>query len=269
MPTAPLLRVRDVHVWRTDARGGRATLLAGVDLAVADGEHWAVIGPNGAGKSTLLALLAAAAHPSSGAVEVLGRRLGDTDARALRALVGTVPDGLAERFGHRLSVREVVASGHEGRVVPSGRPHPEHVAERAARLIGEMGLAGLAARAFATCSRGERQRALLARALMPRPRLLVLDEAAAGLDLPGRETLIRALERLSAAEPGLASVSVAHHLEELPASTTHSLLLRQGRIVAAGPVEEALSAPALERCFGLEVALERVDGRFSARAARA
>ena len=269
MPDAPLLHVRDARVWRIDGRGVRVPLLAGVDLDVEASEHWAVLGPNGAGKSTLLALVAAAAHPSAGVVEVLGRRLGDVDARALRALIGTVPDLPAERFGTRLSVREVVLGGHEGRIVPSGRAYPAPVVARAPTLMGEVGLEHLAGRTFATCSRGERQRALLARALMPRPRLLVLDEAAAGLDLPGRETLIARLERLAASEPALASVSVAHHLEELPASTTHALLIREGRVVASGPVAQTLTAPALGRCFGMDVAVERVGGRFTARAARA
>lgn len=268
MTITPLLRVRGVHVWRSDGRGGRAALLAAADLEVAEGEHWAVLGPNGAGKTTLLDLLAATEHPSSGTVEVLGRRLGDVDLRDLRALIGTVPDRMSERFAPRTTIREVVLSGHDGRAVPGGRATSAHVADRATWLMGEMGVEHLTSRAFRTCSRGERQRALVARALMPRPRLLVLDEAAAGLDLPGRETLIGALERLAAAEPSLASVSVAHHLEELPAGTTHALLMRDGRIVASGPVAEALTATALSRCFGLDVAVERVDGRFSARARR-
>jgi iron complex transport system ATP-binding protein len=264
MTRGTVLRASGVGVWRVDRRGRRAPILDGVNLTVASGEHWAVLGPNGAGKSTLLAMLAADGHPTTGTVEVLGRRLGSVDKRELRSLLGSVPDRLAERFDRRATVAEVVRTGTEGVVVlrPERLTDADH--ERAERLIADLGLERLAGRTFATCSRGERQRALIARALMPAPRLLVLDEAAAGLDLPGRETMIRALEGLARSAPDLASVSVSHHLEELPATTSHALLLAEGRVVAAGPVADALSAEAMTACFGIPVRVERRDGRFAA-----
>jgi iron complex transport system ATP-binding protein len=209
-------------------------------------------------------MLAAEGHPTTGTVEVLGRRLGSVDKRELRAMLGSVPDRMAERFDRRATVEEVVLSGAEGVVVL----RPERLGpadrERGERLLGDLGLERLRARAFATCSRGERQRALIARALMPAPRLLVLDEAAAGLDLPGRETTIRALEGLARSAPSLASVSVSHHLEELPATTSHALLLAGGRVVAAGPVAETLTREAMAACFGIPVRVERRGGRFAA-----
>lgn len=262
-----VLRASGVGVWRVDRSGRRTRILEDVELTVRRGEHWAILGPNGAGKSTLVTMLAADGHPTSGEVEVLGRRLGSVDKRELRALIGSVPDRLAERFDRRASVEEVVLSGVEGVVMLRPERIRAEDRERAAKLLADLGLERLAGRMFATCSRGERQRALIARALVPAPRLLVLDEAAAGLDLPGRETMIRALESLAASEPGLASVTVSHHLEELPATTSHALLLAGGSVVTAGPVGEALSDAAMAACFGIPVRVERRHGRFAARAA--
>lgn len=265
----PLLRARGLGVWRSSPLTGRVRILEGVDMEVRPGEHWAVLGPNGAGKSTLLAILAADGHPTEGVVEVLGRRLGAVDKRDLRALIGSVPDRLAERFDPRLTVREVVRTGATGVITPDGADTAPEVAARAEEMIDLLGLRPLAGRLLRTGSRGERQRTLIARALMPAPRLLVLDEAAAGLDLPGREAVVGALERLAAAAPGLASVSVSHHLEELPATTSHVLLLRGGATVAAGPVATALTDATLSECFAMDARVERRDGRFAARAARA
>jgi len=186
MVVEPVLRVTGVDVQR-----GTRLLLTGVDLVVRPGEHWALLGPNGAGKRTLLRLLGAVEHPTRGSVEVLGRRLGHRDVREIRAHIGWVEPG----FGvpPSVSVRELVLTGATGtRVAVPRRATLEREAQRAARLEELLGIAALRDRRVGTLSTGERGRALLARALLPEPRLLLLDEPGTGLDLGARELLLAA-----------------------------------------------------------------------------
>ncbi|MDN0199554.1 ATP-binding cassette domain-containing protein [Streptomyces sp. S.PNR 29] len=257
-----VLRAEDVHV----VRDGRP-ILQEVSLTVRAGEHWALLGANGAGKSTLLGLLGALVHPTRGTVEVLGHRLGRVDLRELRALVGHVDPRHAP--ASPLRVRDVVLTGLTNSVepVPRRRPTPDQE-ERAERLIRTLGLAELRGARWPTLSQGQRGRTLIARALMPEPRLLLLDEPATGLDLPGREQLIGSLDELRRNHPHLATVLVTHHLEELPSGTTHALLLRDGRPLAQGPVAEVLTGDQVGKCFDLPLVLERHDGRWSVRIRR-
>jgi iron complex transport system ATP-binding protein len=257
-----------------DLRGVRVTappdrvLLEGIDWRVRSSEHWVVLGPNGAGKTTLLGLCGARRHPSAGSCSVLGRRLGRTDVRHLWTVVGAVDASLAGRFSERLSVADVVLTGAGGtpRLLRGRCGAPERA--RAQELIALLGCEALSQRAFATCSAGERQRVLIARALMAEPALLLLDEPSTGLDLPAREALLAGLDGLTAAHPALATVTVTHHVEEIPASATHALLLAGGRTVACGPLEEALTALELSRCLEMPIELSRHDGRYAARARR-
>ena len=157
-------------------------------------------------------------------------------------------------------------TGARGVIAPL---RPRYGEAELARAEGLMRLVGIAERAdqrFATCSTGERGRALIARALMPDPALLLLDEPSAGLDLPARERLLGAIGDLARAHPRLATVTVTHHVEEIPAVATHALLLAGGRVSAQGPIAEALTSEALSRCFGLPIALTRHGGRYAARA---
>ncbi|WP_254076624.1 ABC transporter ATP-binding protein [Streptomyces pacificus] len=253
----------------TDAdvvRGGNP-ILREVSLTVRAGEHWALLGANGAGKSTLLSLLGALAHPTRGTVEVLGHRLGRVDMRQLRSLVGHVN----QRHDLRspLKVRDVVLTGLTNTVerVPRWKPTAEQVAV-AHRLIGLLGLDDRLEARWPTLSQGERGRALIARALMPSPRLLLLDEPATGLDVAGREQLIERIDALQHAYAELASVLVTHHLEELPPGTTHVMLLRGGRCLASGPAAGVLTSDQVSKCFDHPIRLTRVDGRWSVRASR-
>ncbi|WP_449350683.1 ABC transporter ATP-binding protein [Streptomyces shaanxiensis] len=257
-----VLRAEDVRV----VRDGRA-ILREVSLTVRAGEHWALLGANGAGKSTLLGLLGALTHPTAGTVEVLGRRLGRVDLRELRAHVGHVDP--RHPLTAPLRVRDVVLTGLTNSValLPRWRPTPGQ-RERAHRLIGTLGLAGVADARWPTLSHGQRGRTLIARALMPEPRLLLLDEPATGLDLPGRERLIDALDSLRREHPELATVLVTHHLEELPPGTTHAMLLREGRVLARGPVSHVLTGDQVGTCFDLPLVLERHDGRWTVRIRR-
>ncbi|GHG98142.1 ABC transporter ATP-binding protein [Streptomyces lanatus] len=255
-----VLRAQDVHVVRDGT-----PILRDVSVTVRAGEHWALLGANGAGKSTLLALLGARIHPTRGTVEVLGRRLGRVDLRELRAYVGHVDP--RHPLTAPLRVRDVVLTGLTNSVAPLPRHRPTPAQrERADRLIETLGLRPHRDARWPTLSQGQRARTLIARALMPRPRLLLLDEPATGLDLPGREQLIGALTELRLRHPELATVLVTHHLEELPPGTSHALLLREGRALAQGPVAEVLTGDQVGKCFDLPLALERRDGRWNVRA---
>ncbi|MEV4570748.1 ATP-binding cassette domain-containing protein [Nonomuraea sp. NPDC049419] len=261
--SGPVLRAGEVAF----IRDGRH-LLSDISLTVHPGEHWALLGANGAGKSTLLALLGAVNHPSRGVVEVLGRTLGRVDVRELRSYLGHVnprhaPDG-------PMRVRDVVLTGltNTAALVPRWQPAREEAA-RADQLLAMLGMGDKAESRWPTLSQGERGRTLIARALMPRPRLLLLDEPATGLDLAAREQLLASIDALRARHASLATVLVTHHLEELPATTTHAMLLRDGRCLASGPVADVLTSELVSACFDHPVRLVRSDdGRWAARAAR-
>jgi iron complex transport system ATP-binding protein len=240
-------------------------VLHDVSLTVEPGEHWALLGPNGAGKSTLLALAGAQRFPSRGSVEVLGRTLGRVDLRELRRLIGVVDVRL--RMPAELSIAAYVGTGSTQTVQPLGRLEDD-VRRRVEVLLAQLGLTALADRSIAVCSQGERARARLARALVAQPELLLLDEPAAGLDLPGRADLLAAMETAATAHRQLASVVVAHHLEELPATTSHVALLRDGRLVARGDVALLGDSSALSECFGRNVRAFSQDGRWFAMAGR-
>ncbi len=244
-------------------RGGRF-LLQGISLRVDPGQHWVLIGPNGAGKTTLLRLLGALEHPTSGTVRVLGRQLGKVDMRELRTHIGHVDPRHPLQWP--LTVFDVVLSGATNTVALQQRwtPTPQEL-RLAGELIEALGISALREARWQTLSTGERGRALIARALMPEPALLLLDEPATGLDLAAREQLLGGLDVLRAAHPTLASVMVTHHLEEIPQSTTHALLLRDGRQHAAGPAAEVVSSELISTCFDHPVRIRYDDGRWSAR----
>ncbi|MGY5031362.1 ABC transporter ATP-binding protein [Streptomyces sp. 900116325] len=258
----PVIRAHGVRL----VRDGNV-LLDSVSLTVRSGEHWALLGANGAGKSTLLGLLGAVTHPTHGSVEVLGRTIGRVDLRELRTLLGHVNPRHPLRSP--LSVREVVLTGLTNSVEPVPRwSASTEQREQADRLLKMLGMQGKAGSRWPSLSQGERGRTLIARALMPQPRLLLLDEPATGLDLAAREQLLDALDTLRQEHPELATVLVTHHLEELPASTTHAMLLRAGRCVASGPADEVLTTDQVSDCFGHPVRIARTDGRWTARAQR-
>ena len=244
-----------------------AVLLEDVDWTVRDDERWVLLGPNGAGKTTLLQIAGASLFPSSGTVELLGERFGEADLGEMRTRVGLSSAALAERVPPHEKALDVVVTASYGVIGRWRESYDDADVRRATSLLGRVGLRAFAARRFSTLSEGERKRVLLARALMADPELLLLDEPAAGLDLGAREALLRLLGRLAVDATSPPSVLVTHHVEEVPVGTTHALLLARGRVVAAGPVAEVLTAPQLSRAFGLPLVVESGGGRFSARAA--
>lgn len=243
---------------------GRA-VLGPIDLTVGRGTRWVVLGPNGGGKTTLLALAGGRRQPSAGHVAVLGHTLGVTDVRTLHRRISHTSHVLAELMPAGLEARTIVLTGKRSSLAPWFQTYDDADERRAATLLERVGCAHLAARHFAACSQGERQRILLARALFADPELLILDEPASGLDLPGRETLIAAIE--SAVGPGAPAVLLAtHHLEEVPPSTTHAALLRDGRLVAVGHVDDVLRPDPMGACFGIPLRVGRRGDRWWASA---
>lgn len=249
-----------VSIWTPQG----ARILRDIDWIVKPGERWALIGPNGSGKSTILSLAGALRHPSRGKVSVLGGTLGRVDMPALRQAIGYVDAGGAVL--NWLTAEEVVLTGIGATLRPLWWTYSDDDRERARAMLGLLGCSDLADREIATCSQGERGRVRIARALVARPRLLLLDEPAVGLDLAAREALMAALDRLSGDWLDLTSVLVTHHLEEIPASTTHVMLVREGRVVASGGIAETLTSARLSDCFGLPVDCRHDGERWSARA---
>jgi iron complex transport system ATP-binding protein len=254
-----------VTVWRA-VRGGRKVILDRIDWAVGAGEHWGLLGPNGAGKTTLLRVASAQMRPSSGVATVLGGRLGRVPLADLRRRIGLVDPGDARRFYPEHTALDVVLTGASGTILLVD-DLDRTTLDRALSLLDATGAADHAGQLFSSCSEGERARIMLARGLMADAPLLVLDEPAAGLDLPGRELLLRAFEQVTRERPHLTTLTVTHHVEELPPSVSHALLLRDGAVVTAGPIDEAVTDEAMSACFGLPLAVTRRDGRLSVRAA--
>jgi iron complex transport system ATP-binding protein len=242
-------------------------LLGNVSWTVQENERWVVLGPNGAGKTTLLQIIGASMHPTVGTVDILGERLGQVDLFELRTRIGHTSTKVADRIPPAESVRDVVLSAAYAVTGRWREEYDEHDHARAEQIMGEWGVAPLAGRTFGTLSEGERKRVLIARALMTDPELLLLDEPGAGLDLGAREDLLASLETLAHDDDAPALVMVSHHVEEIPIGFTHVLLLRDGTIVAQGPIAEALTADNLSATFGQRIHLDHDGGRYAARRA--
>src|SRR5690606_10324400 len=257
-----VLELADVTLIRSGNR-----LLDDVTWSVADGERWVILGPNGAGKTTLLQIAAAQMHPTSGYAAVLGEILGAVDVFELRPRIGLTSAVLAERIPPGERVLDVVRTAAYAVVGRWRESYEQMDDERARWLLSRLGIGHLAQRTFGTLSEGERKRAQIARALMADPELLLLDEPTAGLDLGGRETLVATLGDIAADPAAPATILVTHHVEEIPAGFTHALLLTEGRVVAAGAINDTLTDDALTKTFGIALRVELIEGRWRARAA--
>ena len=241
-------------------------IVSHLDWSVADDERWVVLGPNGAGKTTVLQLADTLLHPTSGRVTILGEQLGRTDVFELRPRIGFASSAMARRVPPEETVLDVVLTAAYS-VTGRWREQYDDIDERRAlRVLAEWRLDHLADRTFGTLSDGEQKRVQIARAVMTDPELLLLDEPTASLDLGAREELLALLSGYAQAPTTPAMVMVTHHVEEIPVGFTHVLLLRDGEVVASGPLDEALTADNLSRTFGLEITLTHEAGRYAARA---
>lgn len=253
-----ILELKNLRVSR-----GRAEILRGIDWRVDAGQHWVILGANGSGKTSLLKALTGYLSVTAGDITLLGGAYGDCDWRDLRLKLGVVTSAFAASIPPSEPAIETVVSGKFAQL---DLWHAVTAADRAAALrwLKLLGLDRLADREWAYLSQGERQRTLIARALMAEPELLILDEPCAGLDPVARERFLQHMERLAARKNGRSPrlVLVTHHVEEITPSFTHALLLRDGAVLAAGPRDRVLTSRLLSETFGAPLRLARSDGRL-------
>lgn len=247
-------------------REGR-NIIDHVTWQVADDQRWVILGPNGAGKTTLLQLADTLMHPTAGTVSVLGETLGRTDVFEVRPRIGFASSAMAKRVPRDETVLNTVLTAAYSVLGRWNESYEDIDERRALRVLGEWRLAHLSDRTFGTLSDGEQKRVQIARAVMTDPELLLLDEPTASLDLGSREELLALLSGYASAPTTPAMLMVTHHVEEIPVGFTHVMLLREGRVVAAGPIGETLTAEALTEAFGMPIVLSSEDGRYAARAA--
>lgn len=255
-----VFRLTDVTVLRPGK-----TLLDSVNWSVEVGQHWIIIGPNGAGKTTMMQLLGAQTHPTRGRVEILDEVLGEVDVFELRPRIGLTSTAVSERLPQDETVQNVVVSAAHAVIGRWTEEYDHFDLDRATAMIAEMSISHLRDRTFGTLSEGEKKRVLIARALMTDPEALLLDEPGAGLDLGAREDLLASLEALTSDEHGPALVMVSHHVEDIAIGFTHVLLMAEGHIVAAGPINETLTSENLSRTFRQRLEVSHVEGRYTAR----
>lgn len=257
-----VLDLSDVSV----SRSGNE-ILKNVSWKVDSSERWVVLGANGAGKTTLLQVAAAAMHPSSGTATVLDQRIGSVDLFELRPRIGFASTAMARKVPADELVVDVVLTAAYSVTGRWNEQYEDIDVRRANRVLSEWKLGHLAERRFGDLSDGEQKRVQIARAVMTDPELLLLDEPAASLDLGAREELLQLLGGYASSPQAPGIVMVTHHVEEIPPGFTHALLLQEGRVTAAGPLNEVLTADVLSEAFGLRLKVDELDGRYSARAA--
>lgn len=254
-----VLELVDVSV----VRGGRA-LVEDVSWSVKEGERWVILGPNGAGKTTLLNVASSYLFPSSGSAAILTEKLGAVDVFELRPRIGVSSSALTEKLPRSQTVLQTVLTAAYGMTAGWQESYDAVDENRARAFLDRLGMNDFLDRKFGTLSEGERKRTQIARAMMANPELLLLDEPAAGLDLGGREDLVRRLGRLARDPYAPSMLMVTHHVEEIPPGFTHVLMIRQGKVLTAGPLETEMTSSNLSRCFGLPLVVEQRGDRWTA-----
>ncbi len=249
----------DLHV-ETFTRDG-VDILRDIRWQVMPGEHWAVLGANGAGKSSLLSIVAGYEWPSRGRVAVLGETHGKCDMRALKERIGWVSSALFEWLPARQSARQVAATGIHATIGNWHELSPQDLirADDALRRIGAYSIRN---KRYGVLSQGEKQRVMIARALITKPDLLILDEPCAGLDPGARERLITDVDRLCAKRDGPTLVLVSHHVEEIPKHCTHALLLKDGHAIAAGHLDDVLTDTLLTDLYDYPCQIKKSNNRY-------
>lgn len=255
-----VLELRDISV-----RRGDRTILGPLTFAIKPSERWVVLGPNGAGKSTLLQLLATRIFPTSGTVHLLDQEMGKVDLSELRTRIGICGALISEDIPSDEKVRDVVLTAAYAVLGRWNEAYDLWDESRAVALLTTFGVRDLAERTYGTLSEGERKRVQISRALMADPELLLLDEPAAGLDLGGREDLLRRFSIFASDPTAPASILVTHHIEEIPVGTTHALLIKDGAIAVSGPIADVITSEHISAIFELPINVVREGERFFAR----
>ena len=256
-----VLSFNNVSVMRSDK-----AILSDITWSVKDNERWVIVGPNGAGKTTLLKIAAAQLQPSSGTASVLGETLGEINVFDLRTRIGFASTAIASRIPNSENVLDAVMTASYAVTGRFKEKYDDVDERRARRVLTEWHLSDYADRPFGTLSDGERKRFQIARAVMPDPELLLLDEPVASLDIGSREATIKILSGYASHPAAPAIIMVTHHLEEIPAGFTHALVLNQGRIIASGPINHTLTTEKLSEAYGLALEVAFQSGRFAVRA---
>ena len=237
-------------------------LVSGIDLQIARGTHWSILGPNGAGKTTLLKMMGAQLFPTTGTVRILGEQMGRVNTLELRKRIGHVDP--KQRLGDIPAYEAVLSGASASNGLVQRFDYTDDMKAKASELLELVGMGHRSDRKWRQMSQGEKARTLIARALVTEPELLLLDEPSTGLDLPGREALLEVIDRMRQARPEVTTVLITHHVEEIAASTTDVLLVKDGHILSSGPVEQALTGEKLGELYDMEVELQRVRGRWFA-----
>jgi iron complex transport system ATP-binding protein len=252
----PILEISHLRIERSSN-----VILDDVSWRVECGQHWVMLGANGSGKTSLLSALTGYLMPTSGEMNLLGRRYGEADWRELRQHVGLVSSSIRQRMVDTEPALESVVSGKYAMIDFWGRPSRRDVVT-AKKILRQIECAYLTDRPWSVLSQGERQRVLIGRALMAKPRLLILDEPCAGLDPAAREHFLQFLQRLGAQKNSPTLVLVTHHVEEIMPVFSHLLVLKSGRVLAVGEKSVVLSSKNLSAAFGTRMKLERAGKRY-------
>jgi iron complex transport system ATP-binding protein len=261
MGNESILELRDVSV-----RRGESTILGPINFSIAPGERWVILGPNGAGKSTFLNILATRIFPTQGKAFLLGEEMGKVDLFELRTRIGTCASIVAEDIPYDELVRDVVLTAAYAILGRWNEDYDLWDESRAIALLTNFGVRELGDRLYGSLSDGEKKRVQISRALMADPELLLLDEPTAGLDLGGREDLLRRFSAFAQDPTAPATILVTHHIEEIPAGTTHALLLHKGIVAVSGPIAQVITQEHLSAVFGISMSVVHENGRFFARA---
>ena len=260
MTMQPVLELRDVSV-----RRGENTILGPINFQIKAGERWVILGPNGAGKSTLLQILATRIFPTQGDVFVLNKQMGHVDLFELRTRIGICGAQIADDIPHDEKVRDVVLTAAYAILGRWNEDYDLWDESRAIALLTTFGVRDLGDRLYGSLSEGEKKRTQIARALMTDPELLLLDEPAGGLDVGGREDLLRRFAQFSTDPSSPATILVTHHIEEIPIGTTHALLIKDGQIAVSGPIESVITTEHISTIFAVPIQVTHEEGRFFAR----
>lgn len=242
----------------------RKVILEDISWEIEAGEHWVVLGANGSGKTTLLQLLAGYLWPTQGSITVLGKKFGETDLRELRKKIGWIGSFLQAGVPPAQKPLDFIVSGKYATLGIYDKPGAADYDE-AARLAERLKVGHILDHPYAVLSQGEKQRLLIARALIHKPRLLILDEPCGGLDLVSREQLLSTLEALGQAPGGPTMILVTHHLAEIMPSFTHAFLLKAGRCAARGTKKAVLESALLSDVFGIKIEAQCRNDRYWSR----